>query len=268
MRSINDYNEYLAPLKETTSKDPVAREEAKKALEILQKEAPDRYTLYRMLNKEIDVPKEEGPKVDRKVYDKEKYIREHPEISVRELRRKAQQRLKKGSGGFSLSLDLPVWLTENDLLLSVERLTISDLVTASGKPVPRQTLLRKCIKIAVAERRIDETKLRNYICGVFCSYYNSKIVTLRTPSLYEPVKMMIMKEATVEELVKISDGPCFNIGELVVLIHKKESEFSEEQLKMMQSKETAIAEKKARRKARKKEKKEAAKQQALKDKTE
>ena len=53
MRSINDYNEYLAPLKETTSKDPVAREEAKKALEILQKEAPDRYTLYRMLNKDM-----------------------------------------------------------------------------------------------------------------------------------------------------------------------------------------------------------------------
>ena len=268
MRSINDYSEYLATLKGTSSKDPTARDGAKKALEILKREAPDRYTLYRILNKEIEAPKEEAPKGERKVYDKEKYIREHPEINVRELRKKAKQRLKKGSGGFELSLDLPVWLTENDLLLSVERLTIFDLITASGKPVPRQTLLRKCIKIAVAERRIDETKLRNYICSVFCSYYNSKIVTLRTPALYEPTKKMIMGEATVEELVKISDGPSFNIGELVNLIQKKESELSEEQLKEMEAMEVRKAEKKARHKAKRLAKKEAwkAKKEAEKEK--
>lgn len=259
MRSINDYSEYLATLKETTSKDPVARDEAKKALEILKREAPDRYTLYRILNKEIDAPKEEMPKGERKVYDKEKYIREHPEINVRDLRRKAQKRLKKGSGGFSLSLDLPVWLTENDLLLSVERMTISDLITASGKPLSRQTLLRKCIKIAVAERRIDETKLRNYICGLFSSYYNSKIVTLKTPFLYEPVKKMIMEKATVEELVKISDGPYFNFGELGMLINKAETAFPEEQLREMESKEIRRAEKKARHKAKRQAKKEALK---------
>lgn len=161
MRSINDNSEYLATLKETTSKDPVAREEAKKALEILQKEAPDRYTLYRMLNNEIDVPKEEGPKEDRKVYDKEKYIMEHPEINVSELRNIAKERLKKGSYGFALCFDLPTWLSEENLLTSVDQLTISDLITGSGNPVPRQTLLRKCIKIAISEKKIDEIKVRD-----------------------------------------------------------------------------------------------------------
>lgn len=163
MRSINDYSEYLATLRDTTSKDSVAREEAKKALEILKREAPDRYTLYRMLNKEIEVPKEEAPKGERKTYDKEKYIREHPEISVRELRYKAKERLKKGSYGFGLRFDLPTWVTEENVLKSVDQLTISDLITGSGKPVPRQTLLRKCIKIAIAEKRIDEVILRDVL---------------------------------------------------------------------------------------------------------
>lgn len=122
MRSINDYSEYLATLKETSSKDHVVRYEAKKALEILQKDAPNRYTLYRILNKEIEAPKEEAPKGKRRVYDKEKYIREHPEISVRELRRKAKERSKKGSYGFGLRSDLPTWLTEENLLKSVDQI--------------------------------------------------------------------------------------------------------------------------------------------------
>ena len=259
MRSINDYSEYLAALKDKSSKDPAIRAEAMKALDYLQREAPDRYTLYRILNKEIEAPKEEAPKGERRVYDKEKYIREHPEINVNELRYKAKERLKKGSYGFALCFDLPTWLTEENLLKSVDQLTISDLITGNGKPVPRQTLLRRCIKIAVAERRIDETKLRNYICGVFCSYYNSKIVTLKTPSLYEPVKKMIMEKATVEELVKISDGPSFNFGELGLLIYKTEKTFSEEQLKEMESKEITRAEKEARHKAKRQAKKEARK---------
>ena len=161
MRSINDYSEYLAALKDKSSKDPAIRAEAMKALDYLQGEAPDRYTLYRILNKEIEAPKEEAPKGERRVYDKEKYIREHPEISVRELRRKAKERLKKGSYGFGLRSDLPTWLTEENLLKSVDQLTVSDLITRSGKPVPRQTLLRKCIKIAIEEKRIDEGMVRD-----------------------------------------------------------------------------------------------------------
>lgn len=161
MRSINDYSEYLATLKETSSKDPVVRYEAKKALEILQKDAPDRYTLYRILNKEIEAPKEEAPKGKRIVYDKEKFIREHPEIDVRDLRKKAKERLIKGSYGFGLHYELPSWLTEENLLKSVDQLTVSELITGSGKPVPRQTLLRKCIKIAIEEKRIDEGMVRD-----------------------------------------------------------------------------------------------------------
>ena len=44
---------------------------------------------------------------------------------------------------------------------SVDQLTVSDLITGSGKPVPRQTLLRKCIKIAIEEKRIDEGMVRD-----------------------------------------------------------------------------------------------------------
>ena len=66
-----------------------------------------------------------------------------------------------------------------------------------------------------------------------------------------------MGEATVEELLKISDGPSFNIGELVNLIQKKESELSEEQLKEMEAREVRKAEKKARHKAKRLAKKEA-----------
>ena len=47
MRSINDYSEYLAALKDKSSKDPVICAEAKKALDKLKQEDPDRYTLYR-----------------------------------------------------------------------------------------------------------------------------------------------------------------------------------------------------------------------------
>ena len=259
MKSINDYSEYLAAIKDKASKDPSVRNEANLALEFLQKEDPSRYNLYQTLNGEIEQPKTESPKEKRRVYDKDTYIKEHPEINVTELHKQARERLKKKPNNLGTLLEIPLWLSQEDLLSSVEQLSISDLITASGKPVPRQTLLRKCFKIAVSERRIDVTKLRNYICNLFCSYYNSKIITLRTASLYEPVKKMIMEEATVEELVKISNDSGLYIGELAALIHKKESEFSEEQLKMMQSKEAAIAEKKARRKARKKAKKEALK---------
>ena len=254
MLTINDYSEYLAVLRIKSSKDPAMRDEVKKALDVLQKEDPSRYTLYQELNGEIKPPKKEAPNKERKV-SKEEYIKEHPEINVSELRRKARERLKKGFGGYNLSLELPVWLSEDELLRSIERLTISDLITASGKPVPRQTLLKKCTKLAVSDKRIDETKLRDSICGMFCSFYNRKIITLRTASLYGLVRKFILEEAKVEELVKISDGSSLYIGELATLIHKKESEFSEEQLRMMQRKDAAIAEKKARRKERQKAKK-------------
>lgn len=171
MRSINDYSEYLAALKDKSSKDPVICAEAKKALGKLKQEDPGRYTLYRMLNKEIEAPKEEIPKKERKVYDKEKFIREHPEIDVRDLRKKAKERLKKGSYGFGLRFDLPTWLTEENLLNSVDQLTLIDLITANGRPIPRQTLLRKCIKIAVIENRIDEVLLQNIIVDATFCYY-------------------------------------------------------------------------------------------------
>ncbi len=40
-------------------------------------------------------------------------------------------------------------------------MTIPDLITGSGKPVPRQALLQKCIKIAIAEKRINEVIIRD-----------------------------------------------------------------------------------------------------------
>lgn len=70
MQSINDYSEYLAALKDKSSKDLVIRAEAKKALDKLKQEDPGRYTLYQALNGEIEMPESMLPKKEKRVYEK------------------------------------------------------------------------------------------------------------------------------------------------------------------------------------------------------
>lgn len=254
MRSINDYSEYLSTLGDTKSKDPVIRDEAKKALDVLRQEDPGQYTLYRALNKEIDLPETMMPKKEKKVYAKGQFIREHPEINVEDERKKARIRLLKGANGLPWRFDTPTWISDEDMLKSLDRLSLPDLITISGKPVPRQTLIRRCIKLAVAERRIDEEKLHGYVISMFVSYYNGKIIGLKYPYLFEPVKRMLQEEATVEELADVSMGWGVDLDKLIRLINKKEIKVTEEDIRRSQKKaekQSRNAIKRAKRRAEK-----------------
>lgn len=262
MKSINDYSEYLSTLGDTKSKDPVIRDEAKKALEALQRENPGRYTLYRVLNKEIDPPETMMPKKEKKVYEKGQFIREHPEIKVEEVRKRARARLLRGPYGLPWRFDTPSWISDEDMLISLDRLTLPDLMTISGKIVPRPTLVRRCVKLAVAERRIDEEKLRRYVIGMFVSYYNKKIIGLKSPYLFEPVKKMLQEEATLDELADISLGWGVDVEKLVRLINKKEIKVTEEDIRRTQKKAERRS-KNALKKAKRRAEKEAALKKTL-----
>lgn len=159
MHAIKSYSDYLIALRNQTSDLRFVKTEAIQALQNLHNSNPKKYAEYKARYEESQKLKSRYAKG--RAYDRESYMQEHPEIDVEELRKQAKERLKKGSFGFALCFDLPTWLTEENLLKSVDQLTISDLITGSGKPVPRQTLLRKCIKIAIAEKRIDEVIIRD-----------------------------------------------------------------------------------------------------------
>lgn len=248
MRSINDYGEYLAVLKDKSSKDPSVCNEANRALEKLQLEDPGRYTLYRTMNGEIKPPEEVAPltpKKKRNVYDKEQYIREHPEINIEELRKKAFDRLLRNRYGIDLCFYIPHWVSKEEVLKSLDFMTISDLITASGKEVPRETLIRRCIQRAVMDGRIDEKRLREIITSQFISHYKKNNITLRSPNLYEPIKRMINNDATVEELVNVTSITSLDCEKMVRLINSKEIKVTEKD----KNKQSRNARKRAKRRA-------------------
>ena len=253
MRVIKSYSDYLIALRNQTSDLRYVRTEAINALENLRRSNPEKYAEYKARQDEDKKPKPKS--AQEKTFDKERYIKENPEIDVEELRKNARARMQKDKYGFGLRADVPVWMTEEDLLSSVDQLSIADLITGSGKPVTRQAIIKKCIKIAVADRRIDEAKLRSYVCGVFCGYYNKKVITLPASLSYEMVKVIINQEATIEELVKISDGATFNLAELTMFIYRRAKQMPDSERERVER----IVEKKAERKARKKAKWEALK---------
>lgn len=246
MRPINDYSEYLKALKDKSSQDPSVRNEANCALDVLQREDPDRFNLYRALNGEI---KASESSTSKKV-NKEQFIIEHPGLSVVELRNKARARLLRGPYGLGWQYNIPTWISEEDMLKSIDRLTLKDLITARGHLVQRETLVRRCINLAVAERRIDEKKLRTIVHGQFCNYFRNGTITLQYPYLSTPVKRMLMEEATVEELAFVNDGWSVNVHKLVRLINSKQIKATKEEILKF--------EKRAKRKERKKAKKEEA----------
>lgn len=256
---IETYQDFCRIMDLKKSDNPIIRNEAKKALGILRQKDPKRFNEYKTWSEgfapEVPVLPTEPKKKRKTSFDKENYIKEHPEIDVEELRKNARARMQKDKYGFGLRADVPVWMTEEDLLSSVDQLSIADLITGSGKPVTRQTIIKKCIKIAVADRRIDEAKLRSYVCGVFCGYYNKKVITPPASLSYEMVKVIINQEATIEELVKISDGATFNLAELTMFIYRRAKQMPDSERERVER----IVEKKAERKARKKAKWEALK---------
>ena len=248
MKVIESYSDYLIAVRDQSSDLRFVKTEAIQALDNLRRSNPEKYAEYKARQEEAKKPKPSS--TQGRAYDKAKYIQEHHEIDVEELRRKARTRMLKDKYGYGLNLDKPTWITEDDLLKSVNQLSISDLITSSGKPVTRQAIIKKCIKIAVDDRRIDETKLRSYVCGLFCSYYNKKFITLPAQVSYEMVKAMINQGAPVEELAEISDEATFNLAKLTSFIYRKAKQMTDSERERIER----IAEKKAERKARKKAK--------------
>lgn len=269
MKSINDYSEYLAALKDLSSKDPSVRNEANRALRVLQNEDPERFTLYRVLHGEIKPPKEpEPPKAPKKVIDKEQFIHELSANDIQELRKKARAKLLRGPYGLNWRFDTPSWISDEDMLKSFDELPLSDLITKFGNLVQRNKIIQLCINFAVAKKRIDEEKLRKSIQSLFSSYYNRKIIGLSEPYLFEPVRRMLYEDTTVEELVNVVNG-CWDvdIDKLVELVNSKQIKVTDEELERHRKKleKQAKQSKNARKRAKRRAEKKAALKKALED---
>lgn len=238
MNRIESYIDYLIALRDQTAVLKSTQNEAKKALEDLRRNDPTRYNEYKVRHKTSE------PKVK---CDKEQYIREHPELSVKELRKKAKERLLKNRYGIYLTAYLPSWITEEQVLESVDHFNVGDLITDNGKSVPRETLIKRCITCAIADRRIDENKLRQLVSDLFSIHYHNGMITLKEGYLYESVLRMIYEEATVEELFNVTNEWGISINKLVKLINSKELTVTKEDMIEVRKREA-----KQRRKERKK----------------
>ena len=254
MRTIKDFDDFVAAIKDITSEDSIIQNEAKSALVSFRSKYPVRFEVYEAHYETIK-PAEQNNKGRKTAYDKEKYIKEHPEINVNQLRKAASERLKKGPHNLGMHFEIPSWITQEDVLSSLNQLTISDLITASGKPVPRQTLLRKCIKLTIAQGRINEIKLRDDVLYYFGYYYRKEIITLQSPYLYEPVQRMLKEEATIEELANVSEQWSVNVDKLVQLINSREIKVSDEDIENYKRKTDKQARKKAKKEKLKAKKK-------------
>ena len=208
MRTIENYDDFVAAIKDKSSEDRVVRNEAKNALAIFHSKYPGRFDEYKAkyvgieypeIQKEpIAIPKPIQKKGRRTAADKEQFIKDHPKLDVQKLRKEAREKLLKGSLGFGLQFDLPKWVTVNDVLISLDQLDLSDLLTASGKLAARDILRRKCIKLAAAGGRIDEKMLREYVLSQCTNLWRKSSVKPDYP--FESVKWFILKAIPVEEL--------------------------------------------------------------------
>lgn len=260
MQSIESYSDYLIALRNQTSNLRFVRTEAIQALQNLRNSNPEKFAEYKARHEEAQKPKQKS--VRAAAYDKEKYIQEHPELSVDELRNKAKERLERDRYGLYLSVYIPNWITVEQVLESIDSFEIADLITANGKPVPRQTLIQRCIKRAVADRRINEKRLREIITNQFISHYKNNNIALRSPNLFEPIKTMINNEATVEELVNVTDITSLNCEKMVRLINSKNiREMTDEELERL--KQNKKKSKNALKRAKRRAEKEAALKKAL-----
>lgn len=246
MRVIESYSDYLIAVRDQTSDIRYVRTEAINALQNLRNSKPEKYAEYKARQEEAKKPKPRS--AQGRAYDKAKYIQEHPEIDVEELRRKARTSLIRRPYGLGLGTFLPNWITEDEVMNSVEQLTISDLITSSGKFISRDTLIKRCIKCAVFDRRIDENKLRQIISSQFTSYYNNKTIALRNPNLFIPIKRFLINEATVDELANVTDGTSLDFDKFFRLINSKDiKELSDDEIKRLNNNQTEHKSKNARK---------------------
>lgn len=260
---INTYSDYLIAVRNQTSDLRFVKTEAIQALQNLRNSNPEKFAEFKAKHEEAQKPKHKSARAT--AYDKEKYIQEHPELSVDELRNKAKERLERDRYGLYLSVYIPHWITVEQVLESIDSFEIADLITANGKPVPRQTLIQRCIKRAVADRRINEKRLREIITNQFISHYKNNNIALRSPNLFEPIKTMINNEATVEELVNVTDITSLNCEKMVRLINSKNiREMTDEELERL--KQNNKKSKNALKRAKRRAEKEAALKKALEEK--
>lgn len=187
MLLINSYEDFLAVLQAITFDDPVNRNEAKNALAVFRRKKPELYVKYSKMCgwKEKSQEKEKNKKGDNS---------DNSDPKLKKLRNNARSRLMKGKFGF----DLPSWITEKDLLSSIDQLDVSDMITETGEPVQRVTLYRKSIKLAAANGRIDEVKLRRVILNRCRIIWNN--ITNHPDFSFEALKRFILEFATTEEL--------------------------------------------------------------------
>lgn len=225
---IDTYKDYCLAIANKTSDDPLKRNEAKKALGILKQTDSALYQEYKekLENKSKKERKYSRPST---LAERQYFLKEHLEIDVMAIREKLRSSLLKGRYGLGLFFSIPFWMSRNDVLDAFDQLDAAELITGTGKPAPRETVIRRCVHKAIETGHFSEEKLRNGLISKFCSYYNSNLITLRSPLLLEPIKRMLKEEATPEELMRIDrpDG-VFDTGNLVDLINSKELKITPE----------------------------------------
>lgn len=239
MRTIENYDDFVAAMKDKSSDDRVVRNEAKNALGNFHIKYPEKYDKFKarfegIKDPEIIIPAMPKviplyesipqPKKPRKTKaDKEQYIKDHPELNLQKLRNEAREKLSKGSlvfgMRFSLQFDLPKWITVEEVLKSVDHLEIPDLITASGKLAPFDSLKRKCIKTAAADGRIDETKLRQIILSQCANIWRKSSYKPDYP--FASVKWFVLKVASAEELAIANTTIGTDIRKIVDIIFDK-----------------------------------------------
>lgn len=229
-RVIETYEDFVTAMQAKKSDDAVDRNERKNALGNFRRRNPvlfDKFSKRYEGIEEAQLIIEAKPRKPRALSaDKERYIQEHPEINVEELRNKARERLIKGKYGMGLRYDLPSWISERDLLSSIETLTVSDLITADGSLAQRAVLFRKCIRRAAASGRVDEKGLRQTILNSCRSLWNM----IKTPPNYsfEVLEYFILKVATNDELANAGVNPTDIVD---VMFNNKISKLNVEELR-------------------------------------
>ena len=216
-RVIETYEDFVTAMQAKKSEDAVDRNEGKNALGNFRRRNP---VLFDKFTKRYEGINEPQPIRSRAVAgDKEKYIREHPEINIEELRNKARERLMKGKYGRGISYDLPSWITERELLSSIETLTVPDMITGDGSLAQRAVLYRKCVKQAATSGRVDIEKLRQCVLSGCRSIWNAIKTHPNYP--FEALKIFILEFATAEEL---ADGGINSSNLIDIMFNKKISD--------------------------------------------
>lgn len=221
MRTIENYYDFFSAMRDKQSEDRVVRNEAKNALGNFHIRDPKRFEEFKAQYEGITPQYTIIPQKLKTEKKPKKPTPKYPELSEQEIREKARQNLIKGSCGYGLHHDLPNGITVEDVLISFDKLQLSDLITKGGNLVQRKTLLRKCIKLAASEGRVDENKLRTRIIGWCKNYYSKADNIYKPPFSFAAMSYIIKLKTNAEEIADIYDDGRINFGSLVCLAKKK-----------------------------------------------